>query len=249
MASRVVVEVTVDSVAGAKAAAAAGADRLELAVALGEGGLTPSPGLVAAVLAAVAVPVCVLVRPRAGDFLYDAAELDVMLRDIAALRDAGVAGVVVGALAADGRLDAGAMAAMVAAAGPLSVTCHRAFDLSRDAFEALAILQQLGIGRLLTSGQAASAPAGAALLRRLVERAGTKLSVMAGAGVRPDNVAALVAATGCREVHLSASNFVPSGMQFRRDGVAMGSSAPPSEYTRRITDPAVVAAVVQAVRG
>ena len=246
--ARVLVEVAVDSVAGARAAASAGADRLELCCGLLEGGLTPSMGLLAEVRAAVAIPVFAMVRPRGGDFLYDDEDFAVMRRDVAYLRAAGAAGLVTGLLTAAGELDAVRLAELQALAGPLPITCHRAFDLCRDPRQALAELIELGIPRVLSSGQAANAPAGRVLLRELVALAGPRLTVMAGAGVRPDNVAALVAATGCTEVHLSATSWRDSGMVFRRDGVPMGSGTPPGEYARRATDPGLVAAVVAAAR-
>lgn len=244
----VLVEVAVDSVAGALAAAAAGADRLELCSGLLEGGLTPSRGLVAAVCLAVRIPVFVMLRPRGGDFLYDDLEFDVMWQDALELHTTGAAGLVSGILTADGDLDVGRLTALQTAAG-LPLACHRAFDLCRDPFAALEQLAELGSPRVLTSGQAATAPAGAARLRELVARAGDRIAVMAGAGVRDTNVAELVSASGCREVHLSATAWSDSGMKFRRDGVPMGTSAPPHEYARRRTDGAMVARVVAALRG
>lgn len=244
--ARVRVEVAVDSVAGAVAAAAAGADRIELCQDLGAGGLTPTPGLVDAVRSAVSIPVMAMVRPRPGDFLYDAGEWDTVLRDAAWLA-ARVDGIVGGALRADGALDRARLAELAAAAAPLPLTCHRAFDLCADALAAIDALAELGVARVLTSGQAPSAAAGAALLRACVQRAGDRMVVVAGGGVRPDNVRALLAATGVREVHLSASTWQPSAMVFRRDGVPMGSP-PRDELTLRTTDGALVAAVVAAVR-
>lgn len=246
--ARVVVEIAVESAAGALAAANAGADRLELCASLGEGGLSPSPGTFATTRAAVGLPLFVMVRPRAGDFCYSDTEFAAMLADIAHFRAGGADGIVTGVLTAAGRLDAARMRALGAAAAPLPVTCHRAFDLTPDADAALELLCELGVPRVLSSGQAAAAPLGAACLRRLVDRAAGRLAVMAGAGVRAENVASLVQATGVREVHLSATAWRASPMQFRRQGVPMGSSPPPDEFQLRTTDGAVVAAVVAALR-
>lgn len=237
----------IDSVAGARAAAGAGAGRVELCGALGEGGLTPSVGLLEAVVAATALPVFVMLRPRGGDFVYDEVELDVVHRDLRHLAAAGAAGFVFGALRPNGHLDRDALAAVVHAAAPLPVTCHRAFDLCLDPFAALAELAALGVRRLLSSGQATAAPAGAEMLRMLVAAAEPGFTVMAGAGVRAANVAALVQQTGVREVHLSATAWHDSPMQFRRDGVPMGSSPPPDEYHRRCTSEPEIAAVVAAL--
>lgn len=245
---RILVEVTVDSVAGAETAVAAGADRLELCSGLLEGGLTPSLGLAAAVREAVAVPVFAMLRPRSGDFLYSPAELAVLHGDLRALRNVGIDGFVAGFLTADGELDAAAFASLLELAGPAPLTCHRAFDLCADPFRALDTLLQLGVPRLLSSGQAAAAPAGAALLRALVDRAGQRLSVMAGAGVRPENARELLASSGCRELHLSATGWRPSGMRFRRAGVPMGSHPALDEYALRTTVGATVAAVVAIAR-
>jgi copper homeostasis protein len=245
----VAVEVAIDSVAGARAAAKAGAARVELCQALELGGLTPSRGLLAAVVAAVRIPVFAIVRPRPGDFLYSRDEFAVMLRDAQELRAAGADGLVGGALRADGELDRERMRELRAAAGDAPFTCHRAFDLAADAARALDALIELGVPRVLTSGQAANAPAGAGALRALVQRAAGRIAVMAGAGVRDDNVKALVAASGVRDVHLSASARTASAMVFRRAGVPMGSAAPDDEYSTRVTDGAMVARVVEALRG
>lgn len=243
----VLVEVAVDSVAGARAAVAAGAQRLELCAALELGGLTPSLGLLAEVRAAVAAPVFAMVRPRGGDFLYDSGEFAAMLRDVAALRAAGAAGIVSGALRADGGLDRERLRELKLATGAAAFTCHRCFDLCADAAAALETLVELGVPRVLTSGQAASAPAGAAAIRGLVERARDRLIVMAGAGVRADNVRELVATSGVREVHLSATSWRPSGMAYRREGVPMGAAGGAGEYVVRATDGEMVARVVRAV--
>lgn len=245
--ARVLVEVAVDSVAGAIAAANAGADRLELCASLGEGGLTPSLGLVDAVRAAVRVPIVVMVRPRAGDFLFDGHEFDVMRRDTQLLRERGIAGIVTGVLTANGEVDVTRMRALVDAARPLPITFHRAFDLCADPRAALEALVALGVRRVLTSGQAANALAGADAIAHHVATASDRLVVMAGAGVRPGNVATIVARTGVREVHLSASAWTASAMTFRRGDVPMGAVRPPDEYVLRTTDGDVVAAVVAAL--
>ena len=244
--ARVLVEVAVDSLAAAKAAAAAGAHRLELCAHLDDAGLSPSLGLVQAVVAAVDIPVFAMVRPRRGDFLYDADDFAVMLRDVQLLRENGAAGIVSGVLLANGHVDAARLRELTVAASPLPFTCHRAFDLCADPRAALETLVACGVRRVLTSGQAASATAGAAAIRQCVADARGRLVVLAGAGVRPDNVAALVAATGVAEVHLSASHVRASGMTFRRAGVPMGTT-PLDEHALRTTDPAMVAAVVRAV--
>ena len=243
----VLVEVCVESVAGAFAAVVGGAARIELCSSLDAGGLTPSAGLCEAVCAAVQVPVFAMVRPRAGDFLFDSAEVDVMVRDIEALRRAGAAGIVVGALTSGGEVDRRRMGEFVDVADDLPVTFHRAFDVCRDAAEAVEELCALGVTRLLSSGQKASAPEGKHRLREVVELAAGRLHVMAGAGIREDNVVRLVEFTGVSEVHLSAAGQRKSRMAFRREEVHMGA---PGEngYLLRTTEEAAVARVVSALR-
>lgn len=211
----IAVEICVDDVAGALAAEREGADRIELCAALSEGGITPSLGLARTVLERVRrVGVQVMVRPRGGDFTVDADECAVMLADVAALsalpRAPGVTlGFVFGALTPAGAVDRATVARLRAACGPAPVTFHRAFDAAPNLDAALADLAVLGIDRVLTSGGAPTADAGAATLARLVERAGNGITVLAGGGVRAGNAAALVARTGVREIHLRAMRDRP----------------------------------------
>ncbi|MBX3462830.1 MAG: copper homeostasis protein CutC [Planctomycetes bacterium] len=242
------VEVAVDSVAGARAAAAAGAHRLELCGCLEAGGLTPSAGLFAAVRAAVALPVFAMLRPRPGDFVYDDDEFAVLGADLRRLRAAGADGFVGGALRPDGEVDVDRVAELVALARPLPVTFHRAFDLVAEPARALEALVAAGAARVLTSGQAPTAVAGADAIARHVAAAAGRLIVVAGAGVRPENVRALVDGTGVREVHLSATAFRPSPMRCRRDEVDVAPPPAPDRLARRTTDGAVVAAVLAALR-
>ncbi|GAA1728483.1 copper homeostasis protein CutC [Isoptericola hypogeus] len=232
----VALEIAVQDVAGALAAAEGGADRIELCAALaGTGGLTPSTGTVAAVAEALrgsGVGVHVLVRPRPGGFVFTPAELDVQVRDVRAVLDAGADGVVVGALAADGGLDAAALRALVDAAGGAEVTFHRAIDQVADPVGLLDALAGAGVRRVLTSGGAARAGDGLAVLRALAaRRPALGVEIMAGGGVRTDDVAALVAA-GVDAVHLSA----------RRTVVADGGPGGGGEGGYDVTDPAGVAA-------
>jgi len=195
-------EVCVDSVDGLLAAAGAGADRIELCSALEVGGLTPSAGQMARA-AALEVPVHALIRSRAGDFCFLPDEVAAMVTDIRAARGAGLAGVVIGAATPDGRLDRDALARMRDAAGPLSVTLHRVFDLMEDKARALEAARTLGVARILTSGGAASAAQGAATLAALVRQSAGCIGILAAGGIRAANARALVEATGVDEVHAS----------------------------------------------
>lgn len=217
-------EVAANSVASAFAAQEGGAGRIELCASLDEGGVTPSHGTIALAREGLSIPLYVLVRPRAGDFVYENAEVEAMLDDIAHCRDLGCDGVVVGALTADGEVDATLCASFVQAAGPMGVTFHRAFDLLPDRHAALETLIDLGVERVLTSGGMPSAVAGAAEIAALVARAGDRIVVMPGAGIEPGNVLALRAATRAREFHASAKRRLPSAMR-RHPGDALGMGA------------------------
>lgn len=200
-------EIVVDDAEGLDAAATAKVDHVELCSALALGALTPSPGLIARA-ADCGIPVAAMIRPRPGDFLYSDAELSVMLGDIAAVRQAGLWGVALGATLPNGRLNRDALARMIDAAGDMAVTIHRAFDVTPDPFEALEICISLGVTRIMTAGHAASAIEGADELRNLVAAAAGRVTIMAGGGVTADNAAAL-AATGVDELHASCTATRP----------------------------------------
>jgi copper homeostasis protein len=198
----VLCEVCVCSATGARAAVQGGADRIHLAAALELGGLTPSAGLIEAVVDVVDTHV--LIRPRAGDFIYDNHEIRVMSKDIEHAIDKGAVSVVFGALTAAGDIDLPAMTRLLNAAENVPVTFHRAFDAVRDPLAALDDLMELGVDRLLTSGAQSVAEGGIALLAELVDRGGDDLLVMPGGGITPINAARIVRATGARELHFSA---------------------------------------------
>jgi copper homeostasis protein len=196
------VEVCVDSVESALAAEAGGAGRVELCDNLLEGGTTPSAAAIAAARERLRIPLHVIVRPRGGDFCYSDVELDVIKRDIVMAKQSGVDGVVIGVLLPDGRVDVERMRALIALARPLSITFHRAFDMTRDAFEALESLIDLGVDRILTSGQQATAMEGLDLLAELTGRADDRIVIMACGGITEEHVARVVAETHVRELHV-----------------------------------------------
>ena len=231
----VLVEACVDSVAGAVAAERAGAHRVELCAALAEGGTTPSAGMVAAVRERITIPLVVMVRPRGGDFVYDAGELEAMRRDIGVARDAGAEGVAIGVLARDGSVDAATLVTMVEAAGGGTITFHRAFDMCRDLPGALELLAGAGVTRVLTSGAATRAAEGIAAIAGLVRRAAGRVVVMAGGGIRATDVSPLAEA-GVREVHVGGTVMVPGPMTFRRETIVFGRPLPPDEFTRAVGD-------------
>lgn len=243
-----VLEVCCASADFAVAAAAAGADRVELCSNLVEGGTTPSVGAIEATVERVSIPVMVMIRPRGGDFLYSDLEVDVMLRDIARARDAGAHGVVFGALDADGGVPRERIARLVEAARPLAVTFHRAFDLSRDLDESLDVLMQVGVDRVLTSAGRRAVVDDLATLERLARTAADRLTILAGGGIRPHNVQAVLAVPGIREVHIGASRWARSPMRHRVEGVAMGRAYEPDEYAREEADVARVGDVARGMR-
>ncbi len=242
------IEICVEGIDGLLAAQAAGADRVELCASLVEGGITPSLGTVRTALDLATISFHVIVRPRGGDFLYSEAEYRSMLADVAALREMGVAGVVVGCLTADGEIDEARMTALVEAAGPLAVTCHRAFDMTRDASEALEALVRCGVGRVLTSGQRDTALEGADLLAALVKQAGERIVILGCGALNPDTIGEVRARTSLKEMHFSAPKDLPSSMRYRNPHVGMGGTDLDREYRNTVTDEALVAATIAAAR-
>ncbi len=214
---RTTLEICIDSVAGCDAAISGGADRIELCGALSVGGLTPSPGLAALVVArararAAGVRVHAMVRPRAGDFTYDAGEVATAIADAQALIAAGVDGLVFGAVR-DGAIDEAILrdwvAAVRAVRDDIDLTLHRAVDLLPDPVVAIEPAVVLGFARILTSGGAVRALDGATVIAAMHRAAAGRIVVMPGSGVRPDNVVALLSVTGAAEVHASAGVAVP----------------------------------------
>ncbi|MCW6509156.1 copper homeostasis protein CutC [Lichenifustis flavocetrariae] len=200
--SRTRLEICVDTPDGLAIAIAAGADRIELCSSLDVGGLTPSPGLIA-LASDSPVPVYAMIRPRQGDFVYGTQDLAAMRADITAVRRAGLAGVVIGASRPNHSLDEQTLADLCAEAGTLGRTLHRAFDLTPSKSVALELAVALGFERILTSGGASDAPSGSDGLAALVIQARGRIAIMAGGGIRPENLTALVHRTGVAEVHAS----------------------------------------------
>lgn len=231
-------EICVDSLESALAAQQGGADRLELCANLIIGGTSPSLALVQQVLDRVKIPVNVLLRPRFGDFCFTESEQQATLWEIAQCRALGANGVVVGALLPDGALDKEFLARCIREAQGMHCTLHRAFDLCRDPFEGLEDAVEMGFDTILTSGQQASAEQGAPLLERLIRQADGRIHILAGSGVKPQNMARL-AAVGVRQFHFSAKKAAESPMLFRREGVPMGLPLA-DEYRREYADPALV---------
>ena len=205
------VEICTPSRLSAVAAKEGGAKRIELCSRLEVGGLTPTDEDIEYCVQTLGLRTHVLVRPRAGNFIYTADEMAEIERTIMRCRQLGAAAVVVGFLTPDGKVDLGLTRRIVQLAAPMEVTFHRAFDEAlQDPIEALQAVMEAGCHRLLTSGQAPTAPQGAAVIKRPVDHA-SSLKILAGSGVTPDNVRQLIAATGVTEVHGSCKTTLPDG--------------------------------------
>lgn len=210
-----VLEVAANSVASALAAEAGGATRVELCSALELGGLTPSHAAIAVAQERLRIPVHVLIRPRAGDFVFDDLECEVMRRDIATCKALGCAGVVIGVLTVEGDVDEPRCRTLIDTAHGMSVTFHRAFDFTRNPERALEAIIAMGCNRLLTSGQQTDALSGAPLIRKLIEHARDRIMIMPGGGITAQNIAAVAQATGAREFHASAKKRITTRMHHR----------------------------------
>ncbi len=239
------IEICIEGPDDAVAAELGGGHRVELCASLLEGGITPSLGVLRVTMGAVSIPVMAMVRPRGGDFLYSELEFAAMLHDAAAFRDAGAAGIVIGCLTADGDIDEPRTAALVQAARPLSVTFHRAFDMTRDPSAALEALIRCGVDRVLTSGQRPTGIEGLDLLRRLAVQANGRIVVMGCGGVAPDTICILRDA-GLAEIHFAAPSQKPSAMRWRNPDIGMGGTELEREYTLTVTDAEQVRANVDA---
>lgn len=242
------VEICVDSVEGALAAQAGGADRVELCDNLLEGGTTPSAGCIKLARQRLSLGLHVIVRPRGADFFYSEVEFEVMREDVRVAKELGADGVVIGCLTAAGDVDVPRTRELVELARPLNVTFHRAFDMCREPQRALEELIALGVERVLTSGQEASCLEGLDLIAELHRQAAGRIIVMPGGGITPRNARRIVEATGVREVHLSARGSVESRMEYRNGRVFMGGTLRPPEFSWKSTDAAAVRRVVEALR-
>ena len=201
----VLVEICVGDLESALAAAQGRADRIELCADLAGGGTTPSHGTVALATELITVPIFVLIRPRAGDFVPSRHEFAAMLHDVVFAKVQGASGVVIGVLHADRTIDRARVSELIAVARPLEVTFHRAFDSTINRIAALEVLIALGVDRVLTSGGGAMAMEGLGLLSRTVAHAGGRIGILAGGGVSEANVATIIERTGVREIHAGSS--------------------------------------------
>ncbi|XP_012222858.1 copper homeostasis protein cutC homolog [Linepithema humile] len=213
-------EICIDSLESARNAIEGGASRLEVCMALSEGGLTPSPGLIKQIKTLATIPLYAMIRIRNGDFIYSHEELDAMLHDLKILKDHEVNGFVFGALTADCEIDIVACERIISAARPLPVTFHRAFDLTNDPLKSMEIIANLGFQRILTSGQKNTALEGLELIKVLLQKAPKHLIIMPGAGITRDNIQKIME-SGAKEFHASAKR--KKIMTYNANKVRMGT--------------------------
>lgn len=238
-------EICCDNYASAKVAAIAGAHRIELCSAIGEGGLTPSVGMIEQIKKDLNIKVHVLIRPRGGDFLYSKAEIEIMKQDIIACKKFGIDGVVIGFLNPDGNVDKATTQEIIELSKPMKVTFHRAFDMCLDPLKALDDLIELRVDYLLTSGHAPKAMEGVELIDQLVKRARNRIKIMPGSGVRTHILEELHLKTQAHAYHMSARIPVESNMIFRKEKVSMGSQSQNKEYLSHTHDEEQIREVVK----
>ena len=233
---RPLIEICLEDVKSVLAAQEGGADRVELCSDLFEGGLTPSIGTVLTAKKLARIPINCMIRPRGGDFCYSDLEFQTMLEDVQAFKKAGVNGIVFGILTPEGDVDMERSRRIIELTRPLSVTFHRAFDMTRDPYKALEDLIELGVDRVLTSGQEASVPEGADLLADLVKKAGSRIIVMPGCGISERNFPKVHAKINAKEYHVHLPAEERSLMKFHPTHIYMGGLLRQSEFTVTHTD-------------
>jgi copper homeostasis protein len=244
-----ILEISLDSVESAIAAERGGAARVELCANLPEGGTTPSAGMIATVRKEIRIGLHVMIRPRGGDFCYSAHEFELMKRDILMARQLRVDGIVVGILCADGTVDVSRTRELVDLARPVSVTFHRAFDMTVNLRPALDRIVESGAARVLTSGGQPSAEKALDAIQGLVHAARSRIGVIVCGGVREHNVRRILDATGVHQVHVGHSGVevaVPSEMRHKNERISMGV-VPGREYGHFVVSEEKVRRMVRAL--
>ena len=238
--NRVLLEICCGSLDDTLEAEAGGADRVELCSCLFFGGLTPSFGAIAEARRRLRIPAIVMIRPRGGGFCYTEPEFAAMEADAEAAIGHGVAGIVFGMLTPEGAIDRARTRRLRDLAGSRESVFHRAFDVTPDPFRALDELVDLGITRVLTSGQQDAVPEGLDLIKRLVDHAGDRIQVMPGGGIKPHNFDDVVERTGCRQIHVAAFTTRRDDSTRNRPFVTFGGALYPPENAYDLTDRAIV---------
>ncbi|QGM80454.1 copper homeostasis protein CutC [Otariodibacter oris] len=226
------IEVCVDNLESVITANQYPIDRIELCSALSVGGITPNYGLLKQAVAISNIPIAVMIRPRAGDFIFSESEIQAMITDIEMALACGIKNIVIGALTPSAQVDIQTIKRLLIVAQGMKVTFHRAFDLCDDPFVALSQLIDLGCDRILTSGQAKTAFEGIPLLQQLVNKAQNQIQIMAGCGINADNVSEIIQRTQVPQIHFSAKGERWSTMR-QSNQVSMGNDN--SEQDRKLT--------------
>ncbi len=245
---RILLEICCGSLEDAMEAERGGADRVELCSALFLGGLTPSLGTVIEAKARLNIPVMVMIRPRSAGFCYTEPEFASMERDAALAVEHGADGIVFGVLRRDGALDIERCKRIRQIIDNRQAVFHRAFDVTPDPFKTLDQLIDLGMTRVLTSGQEDSVPEGTPLIKRLIDYAGDRIEILPGGGIKPYNLRQVVAETGCKQVHLTAFKTQNDPSTQARPQVTFGGALLPPEDRYEVTDPALVGRVAKALK-
>ena len=243
-----ILEVCVDSLESALAAQKGGANRIELCTNLYEGGTTPSAAMIELARKYLDLEINIMIRPRGGDFLYSKLEFEIMKREIEIAKKMKVDGVVFGILKDDGNIDVRRTKELVKLAKPMSVTFHRAFDMTRNPYLAMEDVIKTGADRLLTSGMMNEAPTGAWLIKALIEKVKDRIIIMPGAGINKDNIKDMISITGAKEYHLAGASVTRSAMKYRNPKVFMGGLPEIPEYERLVTDVERIKSVVSSLR-
>jgi copper homeostasis protein len=238
-------EICTDSVESAIYAQNAGAHRIELCNNLTGGGTTPGYGTIVSARKNLDIGLNVIIRPRSSDFLYSDIEYDIMRRDIDICGELGIDGVVLGILRSDGTIDLERTAKLVEYSRPMSVTFHRAFDMSNDPIQSLRDVIATGAKRLLTSGQRDKAADGVDLISNLIKLAGDKIIIMPGSGISDLNIEMIARMTGAKEYHLSAGKVIDGEMIFRKQGISMGGVPGIPEYSRKVADQDMIRIIIK----
>lgn len=220
MATKKIFEVCAFNIQSCLIAEKAGSQRVELCDNPVEGGTTPSYGTIRQVREKINIHLFPIIRPRAGNYLYDDNEFDIIREDINMCRQLGCDGISVGVQQLNGGIDTKRLKQIVEWAGPMSVTCNRVFDTVPDPYTALEEIIACGCARVLTSGLATAAPGAAALLAELVRMAGTRIIIMPGAGITSSNIEQLIKDTGAQEYHGSARKVISNPVHFQNPRVA-----------------------------
>jgi copper homeostasis protein len=241
-------EICCGSIDDAIQAQAGGAQRVELCSALFLGGLTPSLGTLQYARQQLTIPIMAMVRPRAGGFCYTEAEFATMERDAETLLANDAEGIVFGILTENGDIDLKRTRRLREIAGSKQTVFHRAFDVTPDPFRALDQLVDLGITRILTSGQQDTVPEGANLIRRLIEYAGDRIEVLPGGGIKPFNLEDVVSRTGCSQVHLTAFKSMVDRSTQQNPAVTFGGALYPAEDRFLMTDAGLVSEIAEKLR-